>query len=253
MADAVVSGGASTPAPRRVLALGVYLADREHLAAEVAAELGRSGRWDVEQRWIALGSGPVPEALAAVTVERVAGPAPKFALVNRLLRGAPPAGVDYLLVTDDDIALPPGFLDRYLGLVERHRLALAQPARSHDSSLDLGFVEQLDGLDARWTRYVEIGPLFSIHREAFPHLLPFDETPAMGWGLDFTWPVTLERAGLRLGVVDATPVRHALRKQAAFYSGRDALDAMTRYLASRPHLGRSEAFTIVEGYAEREA
>ena len=239
--------------PFRVLALGVYLASREHLAPGIAAELARSRDWQVEQRWAALGAGPVPQALDALTVLRTQGPVSKFQLINQLLAGVDLSGYGQLLVTDDDITLPSGFLDRYLGLVERHGLALAQPARSHDSSMDLGFVEQLDGLDARQTRYVEIGPLFSIRRQAFPHLLPFDETPPMGWGLDFTWPVVLERAGLRLGVVDATPVSHCLRRQAAFYSGHESLEAMASYLASRPHLSRVEAFTIVEPYAERQA
>jgi hypothetical protein len=237
---------------KRLLALGVYLSDREHLAEGISAELARSRRWEVAQRWIALGAGPVPGPLAAVTVERVAAPAPKFTLINRLLRAADLESVEHVIVTDDDITLPPGFLDRYLELVERHGFALAQPARTHDSYVDHGFVERLDGLVARRTRYVETGPLFSIQRAAFPLLLPFDETPPMGWGLDFTWPVALERAGLRLGVVDATPVSHSLRKPAAYYDHRASLEGMAAYLASREHLGRAEAFTIVEPYAERE-
>jgi hypothetical protein len=236
---------------KRLLALGVYLSDREHLAEGISAELARSGRREVEQRWIALGPGPVPGPLAAVTVARVAEPTPKFALINRLLRSADLDGVEHVIVTDDDITLPPAFLDRYLEVVERHGFALAQPARTHDSYVDHGFVERLDGLDARWTRYVETGPLFSIQAAAFPMMLPFDETPPMGWGLDFTWPVTLERAGLRLGVVDATPVSHRLRKPVAYYDHRASLEGMAVYLASHEHLGRAEAFTIVEAYAGR--
>jgi hypothetical protein len=235
---------------KRLLALGIFLSDRKHLAEGISAELARSRRWAVEQRWIALGEGPVPEALAGVTVERVAGPAPKFALLNRLLRGADLGGVEHVIVTDDDITLPSGFLDRYLELVERHGFALAQPARTHGSYVDHGFVERLDGIDARRTRYVETGPLFSIQRAAFSLLLPFDETPPMGWGLDFTWPVVLERAGLRLGVVDATPVDHSLRKPAAYYDPRASIEGMEAYLAGREHLSRSEAFTIVEPYVE---
>jgi hypothetical protein len=235
---------------KRLLVLGVYLSDREHLAEGISAELARSLRWEVEQRWISLGAGAVPEALAGVTVERVAEPTPKFALINRLLHGADLGGVEHVIVTDDDITLPPGFLDLYLGLVERHGFALAQPARTHDSYVDHGFVERLDGLDARRTRYVETGPLFSVQRAAFPVLLPFDETPPMGWGLDFTWPVMLEQAGLRLGLVDATPVDHSLRRPAAYYDSRASIEGMEAYLAGREHLTRSEAFTIVEPYLE---
>jgi hypothetical protein len=233
---------------KRVLALGVYLCDREHLAESIAAELGRSHVFQVDQRWIALGSSPIPPALAAVTVAQAAGPLPKFELLNRLLRGVDLDGLDHLVVADDDIALPEGFLDRYLALVERYGFALAQPARTHDSFVDHGFVERLDGLDARQTRYVETGPLFSLQRAAFPLLLPFDETPPMGWGLDFTWPVALERAGLRLGLIDATPVGHSLRKPVAYYDHASTLSGMAAYLASHPHLGRAEAFTIVEPY-----
>lgn len=240
----------SAPTSRvpRVLVTGIYLVDREHLAAEIAAELAAS-RATVVQRWIALGHGDVPAALREVTARRELPPRPKFALVNALLRDAEVESFDYLLVADDDISLPRGFLDRYLELVARHDLALAQPARTHDSYIDHALVEQLDGLDARRTRFVEIGPLFSIRRDAFPVLLPFDEASPMGWGYDFVWPVTVERAGLRMGIVDATPVTHAMRKPTAHYSSAGALKQMKAYLASQPHLSRAEAFTILECFA----
>jgi hypothetical protein len=237
---------------KRVLVLGIYLSEREHLASGIAAELARSAAWQVEQRWIALGAGPVPESLAAVTTARAEAPTPKFTLLNRLLRDADLGGMEHVMVADDDITLPAGFTDRYLGLVERHSFALAQPARTHGSYVDHGFVERLDGIDARRTRYVETGPLFSVHRSAFPLVFPFDEMPPMGWGLDFTWPVMLERAGLRMGIVDATPADHSLRKPAAFYDHGASLAGMAAYLAAREHLTRSEAFTVVEGYAEGE-
>jgi hypothetical protein len=231
-----------------VLVAGIYLADREHLACEIAAELGRS-RASVEQRWIALGKSAVPAGLEAVTVSRAQPPQPKFSLLNGLLTPAALEPFDYLLVSDDDIALPAGFLDRYLELVTRHDLALAQPARTHDSYIDHRLVEQLDGLQARRTRFVEIGPLFSIRRDAFPLLLPFDEASPMGWGYDFVWPVTMERAGLRMGIVDATPVAHSIRKPTANYSSSGASKDMKAFLASHPHLSRAEAFTILEAFA----
>jgi hypothetical protein len=232
----------------RVLVLGVYLADREHLAAEIAAELARSRAWQVEQRWVALGAGPAPGSLAQVTVRRVDPPATKFALVNGLMAEATLADYDQLIVTDDDISLPPGFVDDYLSVVTRHRFALAQPARSHDSHIDHQFVECRDQLEARWTRFVEIGPLFSIDRRALPLLTPFDEAAYMGWGLDFVWPVRLEKAGLRLGIVDATPVAHRIRRPVTHYDLKPALAAMKRFLASHPHLSRDEAFRIIEEY-----
>jgi Protein of unknown function (DUF707) len=234
----------------RVLVLGVFMADRENLAAGISSELGRSLAFRVEQRWVALGTSAVPAELDLVTAFRQASPLPKFTILNRLLSQGGVADFDYLVVVDDDIELPHGFLDRYLELVERHDLALAQPARTHDSYIDHAFVEQLDGLDARWTRFVEIGPLFSIRRDAVALLTPFDEGSPMGWGYDLAWPVTMEQAGLRLGIVDATPVRHRLRKPVSNYDSGAAARAMAGHLAGRAHLDRSAAFTILESWVD---
>ena len=52
----------------------------------------------------------------------------KFENLNALLERNPPDGHDWLLVLDDDVALPRGFLDAFLFLVERFGLQLAQPA-----------------------------------------------------------------------------------------------------------------------------
>lgn len=233
----------------RVLVVGVVLVDQENTAEQVAAELARSSRWSVEQRWAALGHGPTPPGLRQLTIEHIEGRTPKFPLVNRVLRSVPIRDYDYVLVTDDDIELPEGFLDRYLELVERHRLALAQPARTHDSYIDHALVEQMDGLDARWTRFVEIGPLFSIHRAAAPLLLPFDEASPMGWGYDSVWPVVVEEAGLHMGIVDAVPVAHRLRKPVANYDWSVADRARNAFLAKRKHLTKAQAYSIVEAFA----
>lgn len=239
--------GATGPARAgRVLALGVYLSNREHLAAEISAELASSRDWQVEQRWVALGDGPIPAPLEEVTAHRIQPPATKFALINRLLAEASASAYDHVLVTDDDITLPPGFVDAYLKVVGRHGFSLAQPARTHDSHIDHPFVEAVDRLEARRTRFVEIGPLFSLDRRGAALLTPFDEEAYMGWGLDFVWPAQLERAGLRLGIVDATPVAHRIRKSVTHYDLAHATSAMERFLAARPHLARAEAFTVLE-------
>jgi hypothetical protein len=232
-----------------VLVAGVYLADRENAAADIACEIGRSRDWDVDQRWIALGKAQIPEALAPVTAWRQPTRAGKFALLNRLLAEVDTGRYEFVLFADDDIVLPDAFVDRYLDLVTRHDLALAQPARTHDSYIDHWIVEQLDGLQARRTRFVEIGPLFSMRRDALHLLTPFSDASPMGWGYDFVWPILVEDAGLRMGIVDATPVAHNLRKPVAFYDNRDAAIAMQAYLADRRSLSRHDAFFIVEAYS----
>lgn len=244
-----VSEGSRGAAENRVLVGGVYLADRENRAAEIAWELRQSQRWQVEQKWVALGEAAVPEVLEPVTAWRAEQALPKFVLLNRLLSQCELDGYAFILICDDDIDLPTAFLDRYLDLVTKHDLALAQPARTHDSYIDHTIVEQLDGLDARRTRFVEIGPLFSVARKAYRYLLPFDESSPMGWGYDYVWPVVMEETGLRMGIVDATPVAHRLRKPVSNYSFQEARAAMRAFLARRPHLSKHEAFSILEAYS----
>jgi hypothetical protein len=66
----------------RVLALGVYLAKRQYLAAEIATKLAASRAWHVEQRGVASGDGPAPGSLAGLTVRRVQPPATKVTKAN---------------------------------------------------------------------------------------------------------------------------------------------------------------------------
>lgn len=239
----------SAPATGRVLAVGIYLTDRENRVRHVSQELGRSRRWSVEQRWIALGRCEVPPDVAPVTASAVRDLRPKFELLNRLLEPGQLDAYDYVLVCDDDVHLPEGFVDGYLELVRLHDLALAQPARAHGSFIDHAIVEQMDGLDARLTRFVEIGPVFSVRRDALRLLVPFDEASPMGWGYDFVWPVVIEEAGLRMGIVDATPVAHDLRRPAAHYDVMAEQRVMKAFLDARPHVSRAEAFTVLEAYA----
>jgi hypothetical protein len=231
-----------------ILVIGVYLVDRDNNIGHVVGELNESRNWVVEQQWVALGRGAVPDEVARVTAWRANSPAPKFSLLNRLLAKTDLDPHAFVIVCDDDITLPAGFLDRYLELVLRYDFALAQPARTHDSFIDHAFVERLDGLTARWTRFVEIGPLISIRRDAAPVLLPFDQASPMGWGYDFVWPHLTEQAGLKTGIIDAVAVAHNLRRPVAHYDYETARQAMETYLSERPHLSKEAAFHIVESY-----
>lgn len=232
-----------------VLIAGIYLADKENLALHISGEFAGSKDWEVKQQWVSLGKNlPKPE-MVSLTVQRVETPVPKFLLLNQLLKTVNLYDFEYVIISDDDIVLPPGFLDSYLALVSYHNFAIAQPARTHDSYIDHPFVEQLDGIEARWTRFVEIGPLFSLHRSAFDYFLPFDEASPMGWGNDFVWPVLAEKHGLKMGIVDAVPVAHSLRKPVAYYDHASAARTMNDYLSRRPHIPKKDAFFILESYA----
>jgi hypothetical protein len=231
----------------KILACGVYLADRTNCAAEAIAELDLSRDHQLEQRWIALdvsgnGNNRLPYTVATVTQAT-----PKFMLLNGLLADA--SDFDAMFVLDDDVMLPQHFLDRYLRLASQYKFALSQPARTFDSYIDHSFTMQMPGLVARSTRFVEIGPVFCIDRDAFELILPFDATSPMGWGLDFVWPVRIEKSGKRMGIIDALPVSHSLRKPVTNYSREPVeLDA-NKLFSENDYLSRADAFTLLEGYA----
>jgi hypothetical protein len=243
-----VSAAGGEAAPGRVLSAGVYLNDHESAVGKIVAELRTSSNWSVEHRWIAVGAGDVPAEVAPDTAFVVHAPRPKFQLLNEILGPIVLAPYDYLLVCDDDVRLPAEFLDRYLEQVVRHDLALAQPARTHDSPSLNSFVEQMDGVDARLTRFVEAGPLFSIRRDVFGLLLPFDDGSPFGWGYDLMWPVAIQAAGLRMGIVDATPIAQPARRAAGLHAPPDPR-AVKTFLDRHPHISRAEAFTLLEAYA----
>ncbi len=215
-----------SPPRRRVHVLGVARPEHRAVTDAIAAELSRS-RHDV-------------------ALQLAAG-APGLGKWENLRAAAPPPpGTDWLLLVDDDVVLPPGFLDVLLHVAERHDLQLAQPAHAFASHAAWPVTRRRPGLVARRTRFVEIGPVTAIHARAFPTLLPFPPL-AMGWGLDAHWSAAAAEAGLRLGIVDATPVRH-LRPVAASYPFADAVAEADAFLAGREHLTREEAAQVLEAW-----
>lgn len=223
----------SVPA-KRVLVIGIYLRDKPNLAPEIVAALA-STKHMITHRWASIGRGVQRAAeMASVTVAAYDAPCPKFAIVNRMLGAEDLTEYDYVLVTDDDIELPSGFLDDFIGIQDTFGFALAQPARTLQSNADHAVTVERHSCIARQTRFVEIGPLFSIASPAFELLIPFDESFYMGWGLDHVWPVLLGRAHLTLGVIDVTPVHHRMRPVASTYSADAARERMIAALHGRP-------------------
>ncbi|HEX2104136.1 MAG TPA: glycosyltransferase [Solirubrobacteraceae bacterium] len=213
---------AATPERRRVLVLGI---ERPGMIMDAArAELARS-RHDVR-----------------VHTAPPAGRG-KFENLNALLAAHPPGGFDWMIVIDDDIALPRGFLDRFLHVAETAGLRLAQPAHRLHSHAAWAITRRRPGVAARETTFVEIGPVTAFHRDTFATLLPFPEL-RMGWGLDAHWAAVAREHGWPIGIVDATPVGHTLAPVGRGY-GRDAAVAEARaFLAGRPYVRRDEVRTL---------
>ena len=134
-----------------------------------------------------------------------AGERGKFENLNALLEGNPVRGNDWLLVIDDDVALPRGFLDAFLFLAERFGLAMAQPAHRQRSHAAWEITRRRRGSVVRETPFVEIGPVSAFSAATFDTLLPFPPL-RYGWGLDLHWSALARRQGWRAGIVDATPI-----------------------------------------------
>lgn len=206
---------------RRVLALGVQNVDRPNLLAAAAAELRRSQH--------------------ALTFDSIdVGGRGKFENLDLLLERNHARDHDWLLLIDDDVALPRGFLDVFVFLAERFELRLAQPAHRARSHAAWQVTRRRRGSLVRETSYVEIGPVVALHRDTFDVLLPF---PALrtGWGLDAHWAAVAREHGWPLGVIDATAVRHGLRRIASSYDRDEAIAESRRFLRDRPHVTPAEA------------
>jgi hypothetical protein len=159
---------------------------------------------------------------------------------------ATPTGLafDWILAVDDDLLLPPRFLDRFVALCERFALDLAQPAQTLRSHSAWRVTRRRPASLLRETRFVEIGPLTAFGRRAAAKLLPFPEL-RYGWGLDLHWAALAAERGWRLGVVDATPVRHESATVGSTYPREEAETEAADFLASRPHLPASRAGEVV--------
>ena len=208
----------SHPPPRRVLVLGVQRPGRLMNAARI--ELHRT-RHTVAMHTIAMGAGG------------------KFENLNELLAAHPPEGHDWLLVIDDDVVLPRGFLDRFLQCAEHGGLQLAQPAHRLHSHAAWAVTRRRRGGAVRETHFAEIGPVTAFAAATFPTLLPF---PAlrMGWGLDAHWSALARERGWTIGVVDAAPVLHTTPVGGGYERAAAVAEARA-FLSERPYVTRTQA------------
>ncbi len=167
----------------------------------------------------------------------------KFENLNSLLAERP-LDADWLLVVDDDIVMPTGFLDLFVSLAEQTGLRIAQPAHRLHSHAAWPVTRRAGAGRSlvRETAFVEIGPVTLLHRDTFGVLVPFPNL-RMGWGLDSHWSAVARTRGWPIGVVDATPIMH-LHPAAAGYDRAAALAEAQAFLVDRPYVRRDEAVTL---------
>jgi GT2 family glycosyltransferase len=177
-------------------------------------------------------------------VTAAAGARGKFENLNALLAEHPADGHDWVLVIDDDVALPRSFLDAFLCAAERAGLKLAQPAHRLHSHAAWSVTRRRPGSTVRETTFVEIGPVTAFHRDVFATLLPFPADLRMGWGLDVHWAAVAREHGWPIGIVDATPIGHTQQPAGSGYAREAAEQEARAFLDGRAYVRRDEVRTV---------
>jgi hypothetical protein len=175
--------------------VGVYRHHGARTMSDLVPDGWRSAFWALDE-------------VADVARDRTVGcgPGGKFELCNRLVEHVAPDPGDWIVVVDDDVVVPGG-LDAFVALSRAAGFGLSQPAHTAESNSSHPITVQRRHRRARWTTYVEIGPVFAVAPEWRSRVLPFPEDMGMGWGLELLW-MDLQREGLRLGVVDEVGMDH---------------------------------------------
>jgi hypothetical protein len=160
-----------------------------------------------------------------------AGPGTKFELVNRLAAESPPERDANVVVADDDALFVRGTLVSFVAKAAAAGLDLAQPAHVPWSNISHRITWMRPLSAARLTTFVEIGPIFAVAPAWRQRVLPFPDDVGMGWGLELQW-MDLREDGCRLGIVDATPIRH-LARFATAYAPDEEVAKLTQLLEER--------------------
>ncbi len=155
----------------------------------------------------------------------------KFDNINVALKDFQLEDFDWLIVTDDDVRLPPNFLDDFIYVAEELELKIAQPAHRCRSYVSYPFNHRKWSILGRVTRFVECGPITAFHRDMFKQVVPFPSL-RWAWGTDIAWSVVARRARMAIGIVDCTPIEH-LKPVAGNYKYAKAVTEAREFLESR--------------------
>lgn len=175
---------------QRVLVVGVEVPSRGDALNRICARLSESRH----------------EVLVSTVTMKLKG---KFENINDAISQVkiPLSEFDWLIITDDDVLIPPKFIDTYLATATLTDLVISQPAHKFLSYTTYNLTQRRLWSLARETNFVEIGPLTVLRRNCFKELIPFPRS-RWAYGIDLLWAEICKRNAWRMGVVDLIPIRH---------------------------------------------
>jgi hypothetical protein len=218
--------------PPPVLVLGWYRSDAVSLIEDTVRVLycpnGRESQWlpanhghnwlresastiQVDQRWIACGEVPPKESLSPVTHAWVKDREEAWRKLKELLAANHVSKYEYLLLINDEVLLPRGFVATFFGLQRKLGFLAAQPALTAQTLRGPSISVQHTGTIARETSGYRFGPVVSVHNSLFdvvPHIFNADNAD-LNW---YTPCVPLLGESIRSGIIDAVPVAHILHR-----------------------------------------
>jgi hypothetical protein len=77
-------------------------------------------------------------------------------------------------------------------------------------------------------------------------VFPFDLTSPMGWGYENVWAHRLDQAQMKMGIIDAVPVDHSLRKPVAYYRWDEANQQQRLFLSKHEHIPLDQCFRVLD-------
>lgn len=230
----------------KVLVLGIYLGDRFNNAVDISHIIEQSKYYDVKQKWTSINKTSSDLLLKKHTINQLNGFLPKFTILNSMLENENIADYEYIIILDDDIIIENNFIDNFLFLQSKYDFSLAQPSRTTNSYVDHPIVQRQNGVFARITNFVEIGPVFSVRNDIFNDIFPFDNTSPMGWGYENIWAKKINDLNKRMGIIDVVQVDHSIRKPVENYNWEKADKQRSELLKLNPHLELEKCFLVKE-------
>lgn len=150
--------------------------------------------------------GEVSSDLVQWTVS--SGPGPRMVLLNALFEVRPVISGSWLVIFDDDASfLMPG-KTKFFDWAVSAELDIAQPSIHVGQPASHGSRRTQPPSTVRQVGFVEVGPVVAFSPGAVRGIDIFPANSEMGWGADVRWALEAARIGVRMGIVDATPIFH---------------------------------------------